>query len=42
MAFNMQDDLEEGHFDAAGNFIFDKVSLCIFFHHLLFFFSEKK
>lgn len=24
MAFNMQEDLEEGHFDAAGNFIFNK------------------
>uniref|UniRef100_A0A915PI95 GYF domain-containing protein n=1 Tax=Setaria digitata TaxID=48799 RepID=A0A915PI95_9BILA len=24
MAFNMQDDLEEGHFDTDGNFIFDK------------------
>lgn len=24
MAFNMKEDLEEGHFDADGNFIYDK------------------
>lgn len=25
MAFNMKEDLEEGHFDSEGNFIYDKV-----------------
>lgn len=35
-AFNVKEDLEEGHFDAAGNFIFDKVSsFCSMFTYII-------